>query len=304
MSKNKFYFSHDGGARNDDKLIAVRMRLKAEGYAVYFMILEKLLESTNYMSVKDYNVLAFDFRVGADVVKSVIEDFGLFEFSECGKYFFSEKFNDRMKPLDRLREQRSEAGRKSAEKRANSQKSNENSTTVERPLSENSTEDKRRDYNVLLEKEPKYIFGENEKNEPPDQNSVEELKSEKKEKEKSSAKKEKAFGKPEFRQALLDLGAASGHVDDWLKVRTGKRAVFTETALNAFTTECAKHNFPIPEAVRICAERSWQGFKYQWILNEGNNGTTQPQFAGSGPAKEPYLFDRERAIQTLTGQNQ
>ena len=53
------------------------------------MILEKLLESTNYMSVKDYNVLAFDFRVGANVVKSVIEDFGLFEFTEDGKYFYS-----------------------------------------------------------------------------------------------------------------------------------------------------------------------------------------------------------------------
>lgn len=106
MAKNTFFFSHDSGARNDDKIIAVRMKHKAEGYAVYFMILEKLLESSDYMSIKDYNVLAFDFRVGADVVKSVVEDFGLFEFTEDGKYFYSESFINRMIPLENKKEQK------------------------------------------------------------------------------------------------------------------------------------------------------------------------------------------------------
>ena len=79
------------------------MKHKAEGYAVYFMILEKLLESSDYMSIKDYNVLAFDFRVGADVVKSVVEDFGLFEFTEDNKYFYSKAFINRMDPLEKIK---------------------------------------------------------------------------------------------------------------------------------------------------------------------------------------------------------
>lgn len=103
MAKNKFYFSHDGGARNDDKMIAVRMKHKAEGYAVYFMILEKMLESSDYILLKDYNVLAFDFRVGSDLVKSIVEDFGLFEFTEDNKSFYSKSFKARMEPLEESR---------------------------------------------------------------------------------------------------------------------------------------------------------------------------------------------------------
>lgn len=142
MSKAKgaYYFSHDSNARNDEKLIAVRMKLGVEGYGIYFMILERLLEATDYMSIKDYNIIAFDLRVSAEKVKSVIEDFGLFNFTDDGKKFFSESFLNRMKPLDNMREQRSQAGKKSAEKRA---KSNDNSTTVERPLPENPTKERK-----------------------------------------------------------------------------------------------------------------------------------------------------------------
>ena len=136
MSKEAYYFSHDGNARNDDKIIAVRMRHGAEGYGIYFMILERLMESSNYMSVKDYNIIAFDLRVSADKVKSIVEDFGLFSFSDDGIYFYSESFNRRMKPLENTREQRRQAGVNSARKRAEKK---HNSTTVERPLTNNST---------------------------------------------------------------------------------------------------------------------------------------------------------------------
>src|SRR5690606_4314057 len=106
---------------------------------------------------------------------------------------------------------------------------------------------------------------------PKKDSSEEFLKAEGDGKEKISAKKEKDFGKPEFRQALIDLGSDPLHVEDWIKVRVAKRATFTHTALQAFFNECNKHNFPIPEAVRICAEKSWQGFKYEWVLNDQNN---------------------------------
>lgn len=307
MSKNKFYFSHDGGARNDDKIIAVRMKLKAEGYAVYFMILEKLLESTNYMSVKDYNVLAFDFRVGADVVKSVIEDFGLFEFSECGKYFYSTKFNDRMKPLDKLREQRREAGRKSAEKRLKSQNPNESSTTVQRPLNENPTKDKIREENIYnnTSNEDIIIISEIENFEKK-QNEIDlnsDLENQKNKSSKKVSAKKVSFSKNDFKQSLLNHGANEQHIDDWFKVRVSKKATFTETALNAFVNECEKNQFSVADAVRVCAERSWQGFKYQWILNEQANGTNPTSPTASNGQKQPYFFDRERAMQALTSGN-
>ena len=94
------YFSHDSNARNSDKLIPLRASMGVEGYGIYFMILERLREEPDYMSVKDYNMLAFDFRVDAAKVKSVVENFGLFAFTDDGKCFYSEGFTRRMSVKD------------------------------------------------------------------------------------------------------------------------------------------------------------------------------------------------------------
>lgn len=104
------YFSHDSNARNSDKLIPLRAKMGAEGYGIYFMILERLREESDYMSIKDYNMLAFDLRVDTAKVKAVVEEFGLFVFTDDGKYFYSESFLRRMKEKD----DKSEKARKSA----------------------------------------------------------------------------------------------------------------------------------------------------------------------------------------------
>lgn len=116
------YFSHDSNARNSPELLKLRMKYGAEGYGIYFMILERLREEHNYMSIKDYNMLAFDFRVDASKVKSVIEDFGLFVFTDDGKYLYSEGFIKRMNLKDEKTRKLSEAGKKGCERRWNKTK--------------------------------------------------------------------------------------------------------------------------------------------------------------------------------------
>lgn len=132
---------------------------------------------------------------------------------------------------------------------------------------ESIREDKIREDKIREEYTPKPPQGDSENFE---QSAI----AESEKKEKISAEKERRFGKSEFGQSLLDHGANPQHVDDWLKVRTAKRATFTETALNRFLNECENNNFPVAEAVRICAEKSWQGFEYQWILNQQSNART------------------------------
>lgn len=115
--KTTNYFSHDSSARNDEKVIRLRMKHNAAGYGVYFMILERLREEIDYMSAKDYNMIAFDLRVDAALVKSVVEDFGLFDFTDDGKFFYSESFKNRMGMKDAVKKVRSEAGKKGNVKR-------------------------------------------------------------------------------------------------------------------------------------------------------------------------------------------
>lgn len=118
--KSTNYFSHDSNARNDEKLVRLRMKQGAAGYGVYFMILERLREEAEYMSAKDYNMIAFDLRVDAAIVKSVIEDFGLFTFTDDGKCFYSESFTRRMYVMEEARSRRSVAGKKGGAPAGNS----------------------------------------------------------------------------------------------------------------------------------------------------------------------------------------
>lgn len=97
----------------------MRMRHKAAGYGVYFMILERMRDANNYMCAKDYNLIAFDLREDAALIKSVVEDFGLFVFTEDGKYFYSESFLKRMELKDDVSRKRSEAGKKGGVNRWN-----------------------------------------------------------------------------------------------------------------------------------------------------------------------------------------
>ncbi|AQX52450.1 hypothetical protein [Elizabethkingia anophelis] len=104
-------------------------------------------------------------------------------------------------------------------------------------------------------------------------------------KEKSSAKKEseKFFSKRDFKKRLIELGAEEIHIDDWFKVRDKKKASYTETALNGLINECKKYSFLVKDAVRICAERSWQGFKYSWLdEKQKNNGQSNNQSSKTG----------------------
>ena len=85
--------------------------------------------------------------------------------------------------------------------------------------------------------------------------------------------KKKKSEKFDFKKILIDFyGCNLQHVDDWLEVRKTKKAANTETALKNFVSECEKNNFPVKEAVQICAERSWQGFKYEWLNQNYQNG--------------------------------
>ena len=136
---NANYFSHDSNARNDEKMLAVRMRLGAEGYGIYFMIIERMRDEADYTSIKDYNSLAFDFRVASDKVKSVVEDFDLFTTTEDGKRFYSESFIKRMELKDEKTKKRSDAGKIGMEHRWKNNNVTKTDNNVITMLGENIT---------------------------------------------------------------------------------------------------------------------------------------------------------------------
>ncbi len=120
--KDAYYFSHDTNARRDPKILAVRSKYGAEGYAWYFMIIEILAEQKDYkykLTKWATNSIAMELLCDANRVAEFINDcikeFELFESD--GEYFWSPSLIRRMQVKEEKRSKRVEAGRKGAEKR-------------------------------------------------------------------------------------------------------------------------------------------------------------------------------------------
>ena len=86
----------------------------------------------------------------------------------------------------------------------------------------------------------------------------------------SDIKKKETSTPFDFRESLLDQGASSQLVDDWLKVRKDLKASDTETALKKFITQVCKSGKSLNDILELCCEKSWKGFNASWIKETNN----------------------------------
>ena len=68
-----------------------------------------------------------------------------------------------------------------------------------------------------------------------------------------------------FRGALIALGVTAEVADAWMQVRKAKKAVNTEIAFRSVQREIEKAGRPADECIRIAVERSWSGFRADWL---------------------------------------
>ncbi len=112
MSKDAYYFSHDSNARNDQRLVKVRMKYGMEGYGAYFGIIEILREQKNYtLAFNDLDSIAFDLRIDIKIIEDIVSNYNLFEI-KGNTMFYSKSLKRRMECMDEKKQKRIEAGRK------------------------------------------------------------------------------------------------------------------------------------------------------------------------------------------------
>ena len=70
-----------------------------------------------------------------------------------------------------------------------------------------------------------------------------------------------------FFYSLLSYGFDKELCCDWLKVRKTKKATNTKTAFNKFIIEVEKCSLDKNKILETCIEKSWSGFKSEWINN-------------------------------------
>ena len=108
--KDAYWFKHDANARNDQRLIKLRMKHGPEGYGIYFMIIEILRDTENYiLNINDITSIAYDIRANESIVLDVLKNYDLFEFK--GQNFHSRSLTRRMMKHDDIKIKRREAGK-------------------------------------------------------------------------------------------------------------------------------------------------------------------------------------------------
>ena len=136
------YFPHQYNAHDDEKLQQVIINHGLAGYAVFFLLLEYLGQKKDRVLSKDfYKVLSWNYRIDEDIVRSVVEDYGLFKVSD--NHFSSDGLNDRMAILDDKIAKRRAAGalggQKKAENRSKTLANSSNSLAMLRKEKEKRT---------------------------------------------------------------------------------------------------------------------------------------------------------------------
>jgi hypothetical protein len=103
--KETFYFSHDYNARADGKIKKLLSIHGMIGYGIFWAIIEDLYQNANALRT-DYGCIAYDLRVQETLVKSIVEDFGLFQISgdSFGSYSVERRINRRSEKSQKARE--------------------------------------------------------------------------------------------------------------------------------------------------------------------------------------------------------
>jgi len=155
---NTYYLGVDLNLTQNVKVVKMMRKYGNEGFGIYVALELYLAQCNNHKAnIEDIEDIAYNIRCEFSKLKSIIEDFDLFNFDK--NIFFCTKVIERMQRIENLVEQRRNAGVKSGEARRKG-------TVVEQPLNESEATDeqgnvRKRNVRKRKEKKEKEILGEN-----------------------------------------------------------------------------------------------------------------------------------------------
>ena len=130
--KNNFYFQHDSNARNDEKILELRCEFGNEAYAIYFMLLESMSETSNgYLNKEAIGGLSLGYNIAKDKLSAIIDKCIELNLFILEKNLFTSK---RMQEHLEFRQKLQRAGKKGAKARWSTRQ--ENSHPISHPIGE------------------------------------------------------------------------------------------------------------------------------------------------------------------------
>ena len=144
------FFPHYLNAQRDVKIIKLKRAHKMEGYGVYWALLEMIYESPKRAVECDYETIASLLDCDERLLKSVVENFGLFEIDENKGVFYSEAAQRYTDEYDAKNNSRSEKCRQAALKMWAKKRSVKNSANLSvRDVQEDACKNTQQEINEL-----------------------------------------------------------------------------------------------------------------------------------------------------------
>ena len=110
------YFQHQLNARKDEKLRKLLIKEGWVGIGLFWGLLEELGLIKEHRLQTDYETLEFDMHAKADLIKRVVEDYGLFKVGKG--YFWNSALNEFLEGLEQKYQKRAAAGKKGGSAKA------------------------------------------------------------------------------------------------------------------------------------------------------------------------------------------
>ena len=82
-------------------------------------------------------------------------------------------------------------------------------------------------------------------------------------------KEQKTSRAPRFdaQAHLVSIGVDASIASDWLQSRKTLKAAVTLTAIDGISREAAKARIALSDALALCCQRGWRGFKAEWVAD-------------------------------------
>lgn len=146
--KDTYYFPHDFEPTSDPKIMALIGQYKAEGYGIFWRIIEMLHSDCEHKILKKkfiYLAISQQMQTSVEQVESIIK-FCINPcelFMENDEYFWSERVYQNIEFRHNISEKRSKAGKESARKRALIKENSTNVEQVSTSVQQNPTKERK-----------------------------------------------------------------------------------------------------------------------------------------------------------------
>ena len=78
-------------------------------------------------------------------------------------------------------------------------------------------------------------------------------------------------------QVLGEHGIDGQLAQDYIALRKSHRAPITQTAMKGIEREANNAGLSLEQALTICCERGWRGFRAEWLHSDRGNHPSQPK---------------------------